>query len=86
MYTNCRKKDFLRNVIIRKKRTGKIFKKNANSERSKEFRIKKSTHIHELSPRETTEINVGRSGKKEELPGGVSRKEKSQKWREAYIA
>ena len=56
----------------------------------KEFRTKKSTHIYtytfELSPRETTEINAGRCGKKEELPGGVSRKEKSQKWRKAYIA
>lgn len=44
------------------------------------------THTFELNSRETTEINVGRSGKKEELPGGVSRKEKSQKWRKAYIA
>lgn len=54
----------------------------------KEIRTKIYTHTHtfELNSRETTEINVGRSGKKEELPGGVSRKEKSQKWRKAYIA
>lgn len=60
-------------------------KKNANSRKKFE---QKSTHTHtfELNSRETTEINVGRSGKKEELPGGVSRKEKSQKWRKAYIA
>lgn len=55
-------------------------------ERNSNKNLHTHTHTFELNSKETTEINVGRSGKKEELPGGVSRKEKSQKWRKAYIA
>ena len=72
--TNCRKKDFEKSERKRMQIPERISNK------------KIYTHTFELSPRETTEINAGRCGKKEELPGGVSRKEKSQKWRKAYIA